>query len=141
MNIISSAHFKETQTSPAAMYWPRCVLSKGSFLLLSTERGDCSPGTVPGVIQTATYNFSFPVIGALVVAGGVSSAPLGVCAKCSGLCLGRQIMPVLSSVGSSVSIDICVSTLWSPRGIKAEKTCPPHCLCAQTEQNGCKSGG
>lgn len=58
-------------------------------------------------------------------AGGDSSAPLGVCAKCSGLCLGRHIMTVLSSVGFSVSISICVSTLWSPRRTKVDKAALP----------------
>lgn len=56
-----------------------------------------------------------------------SSAPLGVCAKCSVLHLGVQIMPALSSVDFYVSLSTCVSTLWSPRGTKVDKKCPPHC--------------
>lgn len=63
INIISSARLKETTTSPVIMsHQQQCFcqdvyFSLVGFILLSTEKGDWSPGTVPRLIQTATCRF------------------------------------------------------------------------------------
>lgn len=157
MNVVSPAHFKETTTLPAfTPHQQQCFCQdvffpKAGFILLSTKKGDYSPGMVPRVVHTATCSFSLPVMGALVAAGGLLSAPLGLCAKHSCLHLGRQwyIHNVCSQLpGFGVACEhwgLCVHPPIAQKDLGGWK--PPTtsiliasgCLCAQDEQRGCKS--
>lgn len=137
MNIVCPVHFKETTTSPAFtphQQWcfsQDVFFSKAGFRLLSIEMGDCSPGAVPKVVQTATCSFSLPVMGALMAAGG--GFPLRLCVSVPNVQVSiwagsdTLTMAVLSSLGLGLpaSIGVCVSTYRPSRGTEAEGDRPP----------------